>query len=146
MPAGQQSGRARARAIGARVLVVEHRVVIPVEAIHDARDPLDRREPAPLRRAEHRLVGVLSLRSLILANAGRKLRDLMVQSVVRTQIDSSPEEVAQVVSKYDLLSVPVVDMQNTLVGVVTVDDVLDHSLPRDWRDRDSHDDEQAAQE
>jgi magnesium transporter len=74
---------------------------------------------------EQRLVGVLSLRSLILANPVAKLRDLMVQSVVRTQIDSSPEEVAQLVSKYDLLSMPVVDLQNRLVGVVTVDDVLD---------------------
>jgi magnesium transporter len=75
--------------------------------------------------ADQHLVGVLSLRSLILANPTALLKDIMVQSVVRTQIDSSPEEVAQVVSKYDLLSVPVVDMQNTLVGVVTVDDVLD---------------------
>ena len=75
--------------------------------------------------ADQHLVGVLSLRSLILANAAATLKDIMVQSVVRTQIDSSPEEVAQLVSKYDLLSVPVVDMQNTLVGVVTVDDVLD---------------------
>ena len=71
------------------------------------------------------LVGVLSLRSLILADATKRLKDIMVQSVVRTQIDSSPEEVAHMVSKYDLLSVPVVDMQNRLVGVVTVDDVLD---------------------
>ncbi len=75
--------------------------------------------------ADQHLVGVLSLRSLILANAAAQLKDIMVQSVVRTQIDSSPEEVAQLVSKYDLLSVPVVDMQNRLVGVVTVDDVLD---------------------
>jgi len=75
--------------------------------------------------SDQHLVGVLSLRSLILANPVAQLKDIMVQSVVRTQIDSSPEEVAQVVSKYDLLSVPVVDMQNTLVGVVTVDDVLD---------------------
>lgn len=75
--------------------------------------------------AEGHLVGVLSLRSLILADPGARLRDLMVQSVVRTQIDSSPEEVAQLVSKYDLLSMPVVDTQNRLVGVVTVDDVLD---------------------
>src|SRR5215212_6515430 len=74
---------------------------------------------------DQHLVGVLSLRSLILANAVAQLKDIMVQSVVRTQIDSSPEEVAQLVSKYDLLSVPVVDMQNRLVGVVTVDDVLD---------------------
>ena len=75
--------------------------------------------------ADEHLVGVLSLRSLILASASVQLKDLMVQSVVRTQIDSSPEEVAQLVSKYDLLSIPVVDMQNVLVGVVTVDDVLD---------------------
>ncbi len=75
--------------------------------------------------ADQHLVGVLSLRSLILANAAAQLKDIMVQSVVRTQVDSSPEEVAQLVSKYDLLSIPVVDMQNRLVGVVTVDDVLD---------------------
>lgn len=75
--------------------------------------------------ADGHLVGVLSLRSLILGNASVQLRDIMVQSVVRTQIDSSPEEVAQLVSKYDLLSIPVVDLQNRLVGVVTVDDVLD---------------------
>jgi magnesium transporter len=74
---------------------------------------------------DHHLVGVLSLRSLILASPSALLRDLMVQSVVRTQIDSSPEEVAQLVSKYDLLSIPVVTTQNQLVGVVTVDDVLD---------------------
>ncbi len=71
------------------------------------------------------LVGVLSLRSLILADPNAKLKDIMVQSVVRTQVDSKPEEVARIVSKYDLLSVPVVDLQNRLVGVVTVDDVID---------------------
>jgi magnesium transporter len=75
--------------------------------------------------SEGHLVGVLSLRSLILADASAELRSIMVQTVVRTQIDSTPEEVAQLVAKYDLLSVPVVDLQNRLVGVVTVDDVLD---------------------
>lgn len=74
---------------------------------------------------EGHLDGVLSLRSLILAPAHSTLADVMVQSVVRCQVDSSPEEVAQIVSKYDLLSVPVVDLQNRLVGVVTVDDVID---------------------
>ncbi|HEX6158570.1 MAG TPA: magnesium transporter [Thermoanaerobaculia bacterium] len=74
---------------------------------------------------DQHLVGVLSLRSLILANASIRLKDVMGQSVVRTHVDSSPEEVAQLVSKYDLLSMPVVDHQNRLVGVVTVDDVLD---------------------
>lgn len=75
--------------------------------------------------ADQHLAGVLSLRSLILADPGIQLKDIMVQSVVRTRIDAPPEEVAQLVSKYDLLSMPVVDLQNRLVGVVTVDDVLD---------------------
>ena len=74
---------------------------------------------------EGHLTGVLSLRNLILAEPTMRLRDMMVQTVVRVQIDSKPEEVAQIVSKYDLLSVPVVDLQNRLVGVVTVDDVID---------------------
>lgn len=75
--------------------------------------------------SEAHLTGVLSLRSLILASPLARLRDIMVQSVVRCQINSEPGEVAQIVSKYDLLSVPVVDLQNRLVGVVTVDDVID---------------------
>ncbi|HJW95703.1 MAG TPA: magnesium transporter [Thermoanaerobaculia bacterium] len=75
--------------------------------------------------AEGHLVGVLSLRSLILADPDAQLKSMMVQTVVRTQVDSTPEEVAQLVSKYDLLSVPVVDLQNRLVGVVTVDDIID---------------------
>jgi magnesium transporter len=75
--------------------------------------------------AEGHLVGVLSLRSLILASPDAKLESIMVRNVVRSAVDASQEEVAQLVAKYDLLSIPVVDMQNRLVGVVTVDDVLD---------------------
>jgi magnesium transporter len=75
--------------------------------------------------SEGHLVGVLSLRSLILAAPATPIKSIMVRSVVRTQIDSTPKEVAQLVSKYDLLSVPVVDHQNVLVGIVTVDDVID---------------------
>jgi magnesium transporter len=75
--------------------------------------------------SEGRLVGVLSLRNLIMAAPSMQLKTMMVQDVLRVTVNASPEEVAQVVSKYDLLSVPVVDMQNRLVGVVTVDDILD---------------------
>ncbi|MEA2571551.1 MAG: magnesium transporter [Acidobacteriota bacterium] len=75
--------------------------------------------------AEMHLVGVSSLRSMILAEPTSSLESIMVQGVVRCQIDSAPEDVAQIVSKYDLLSLPVVDVQNRLVGIVTVDDVLD---------------------
>jgi magnesium transporter len=75
--------------------------------------------------AEEHLVGVLSLRSLILADPSELLENVMVQNVVRVSIDVSQEEVAQLVAKYDLLSLPVVNAQNQLLGVVTVDDVLD---------------------
>ncbi|HVR41941.1 MAG TPA: magnesium transporter [Thermoanaerobaculia bacterium] len=75
--------------------------------------------------SEQRLVGVLSLRSLILAPPEAELKSIMVQNVVRTTIDASQEEVARLVAKYDLLSIPVVDAQNRMVGVVTIDDVLD---------------------
>ncbi|HEY0592169.1 MAG TPA: magnesium transporter [Thermoanaerobaculia bacterium] len=75
--------------------------------------------------SEHHLVGVLSLRSLILAQPDSDLKSIMVQNVVRTTVDASQEEVARAVAKYDLLSIPVVDAQNRMVGVVTVDDVLD---------------------
>ncbi|MEO8218302.1 MAG: magnesium transporter [Acidobacteriota bacterium] len=71
------------------------------------------------------LAGVLSLRNLLLASPEAILKSIMVQHVVRTNNDSSQEDVAQLVAKYDLLSIPVVDLQNRLVGVVDVDDVID---------------------
>lgn len=73
----------------------------------------------------YQLVGVLSLRSLILAEPDTPINTIMATNVIRTTVEAPTEEVAQLVSKYDLLSVPVVDLQNRLVGVVTVDDVLD---------------------
>jgi CBS domain-containing protein/sporulation protein YlmC with PRC-barrel domain len=51
--------------------------------------------------------------------------------------DSSLTEIIRRMATYDLVAMPVVDTTNRLVGAVTVDDVLDHSLPRDWRDRDT---------
>ncbi len=75
--------------------------------------------------AENHLVGVLSLRNLILASPDLQLESIMVRNVIRANLDDSQEQVAQLVAKYDLLSIPVVDAQNTLIGVVTVDDVLD---------------------
>lgn len=75
--------------------------------------------------SEGQLVGVLSLRTLLLASPTAHLGDVMLRTVVRSPVDASEEEVAQLVAKYDLLSIPVVDTQNRLLGVVTVDDVID---------------------
>lgn len=75
--------------------------------------------------ARNQLVGVLSLRQLIMQPPFTQLRDCMVTDPIRVNTDTDQEEVAQIVARYDLLAVPVVDAGNLLVGVVTVDDVID---------------------
>src|SRR6266446_2769751 len=74
---------------------------------------------------ERHLVGVVSLRELVVAEPTTQLKDLMDKDVIKVQTDTDQEEVARVIAKYDLLGVPVVDDENHLVGLVTVDDVID---------------------
>jgi Mg2+ transporter MgtE len=74
---------------------------------------------------ERHLVGVVSLRELVVAEPGTKLKDLMDQDVIKVSTTTDQEEVARIIAKYDLLGVPVVDTDNRLVGLVTVDDVID---------------------
>jgi len=72
-----------------------------------------------------RLTGVLSLRDLIVAHPQTLLKDIMETNVVSVNVNTDQEEVAKVVSKYDLLAVPVVDNDGVLEGIVTFDDVID---------------------
>jgi magnesium transporter len=74
---------------------------------------------------EHRLVGVVSLRELVVADPATHLEDLMDRDVIKVSTDTDQEEVARIIAKYDLLGVPVVDNENHLVGLITVDDVID---------------------
>ncbi len=74
---------------------------------------------------EKRLVGVVSLRQLVTADPATRLRDLMDPDVISVTTDTDQEEVARVIARYDLLGVPVVDSEKHLVGMVTVDDVID---------------------
>jgi magnesium transporter len=71
------------------------------------------------------LVGVLSLRQLVTSRPEALIKEIMNPQVVSVTTDVDQEEVARLVSRYDFLAVPVVDATNTLVGVVTVDDVID---------------------
>lgn len=71
------------------------------------------------------LVGVLSLKQLILSRPSQKLRDIMSTDVIHVQLSTPAADVAHVVEKYDFLSVPVVDEDHKLVGIITVDDVID---------------------
>jgi magnesium transporter len=71
------------------------------------------------------LVGVSSLRQLVVVPAETQLKDLMVTDVFSVKTDMDQEEVARIVARYDILAVPVVDDTNKLLGIVTVDDVID---------------------
>ncbi|MBP6735042.1 MAG: magnesium transporter [Chromatiaceae bacterium] len=72
-----------------------------------------------------RLMGVVSLRQLLLAHPSKLLRDVMNSRIVSTHTSDSQETVARLVDKYRLLAIPVVDEAGVLVGMVTVDDVID---------------------
>jgi magnesium transporter len=72
-----------------------------------------------------RLVGVVSLRQLIINPPEKTLKEIMVKDVIKVTVDMDREDVAKIVEKYDLLAVPVVDEQNILVGIITVDDIID---------------------
>jgi magnesium transporter len=84
---------------------------------------------------EGRLVGVLSLRDLIVARPDAVVRDFMRQEPVAVGALADQDEVAQVVARYNLLAVPVVDADGRLVGIVTADDAIDVVLPGGWKHR-----------
>jgi len=85
--------------------------------------------------AEERLVGVLSLRDLIVAAPAKAITDVMIPEPVTVDVLASEDEVAEVVAHYNLLAVPVTDGEHRLVGIVTVDDAMDAILPDAWRKR-----------
>lgn len=72
-----------------------------------------------------KLLGVVSLRDLILSDPGQALADIMVEKFVSVRPTDDQEEVADVIARYDLSAVPVVDEREGMLGVVTVDDVVD---------------------
>ena len=80
--------------------------------------------------ADNRLVGVLSLRDLIVAKPSTVISTFMYDEPVAVRTDASQNEVTGVVARYNLLAVPVVDAEGRLEGIVTVDDAIDTLLPQ----------------
>ena len=75
--------------------------------------------------SRNHLLGVVSLRQLLLTPPSTPLRKVMIGDVIKVTTDTDQEEVARIVATYNLLAVPVVDEENKLAGIITVDDVLD---------------------
>ena len=82
-----------------------------------------------------RLLGVLSLRELILADPGQRLEQFMHTEVVSVRPETGLREVAELQTKYNLLALPVVSGEGEMLGIITVDDVLNLILPMIWKKR-----------
>ena len=75
--------------------------------------------------ASRQLTGIVSLRDLVIAAPDTTLAEIMTREVVFVHTDTDQEEVARTIQRYDIVALPVVDSEERLVGVVTVDDVID---------------------
>jgi CBS domain-containing protein/sporulation protein YlmC with PRC-barrel domain len=84
---------------------------------------------------EEHLLGVFSLRDLIVAPSDAKATNFMIANVIKVDVMTRQEEVARLMAKYNLLAIPVVDKGNHLLGIVTVDDAIDVVIPTAWKKR-----------
>lgn len=74
---------------------------------------------------ERKLLGVVSLRDLILADPSTKISDLMTEGVISGEVSEDQEDIARRITRYDLLALPITDGHGCLVGIVTHDDAMD---------------------
>lgn len=74
---------------------------------------------------QERLVGVLSLRELITARDANIVEDLMSENIISVYVDEDREEAVRLVAKYNLIAIPVIDREQKLKGIITVDDIID---------------------
>jgi CBS domain-containing protein/sporulation protein YlmC with PRC-barrel domain len=88
-----------------------------------------------------RFLGMVHFQRMLRYPPNERLGTLIDQKLEPVRADASAAEVSRILASYNLVSVPVVDDNHRLVGVVTIDDVLDYLLPDDWR---SHDDDQPS--
>jgi len=80
--------------------------------------------------AEDHLEGVVSLKGLIMNSPETLITDIMEENIKFVRINAEPEDMLETLAKYDLIAVPVLDADDHMAGIVTVDDVLAHYLPQ----------------
>ncbi|MDP9797954.1 Mg/Co/Ni transporter MgtE [Catenuloplanes nepalensis] len=91
----------------------------------------------PMATPTGKYLGVVFFQRLLREPPSRILGGVVDNDIAPLSPESALQEVTRRMATYDLVAMPVVDEQQRLVGAITVDDVLDHSLPRDWRERES---------
>ena len=85
--------------------------------------------------SDDRLLGVFSLKDLVLARADTPVTQFMHARVVTVNLTDGQDYVAQAISKFNLVAIPVVDDQRRIHGIVTADDALDKIIPTAWKKR-----------
>jgi magnesium transporter len=81
------------------------------------------------------LVGVISLRDLLLSDPSSKVSEFMHTHIIKADVMEDQHEVAQTIAKYNLIALPVVEDETKLRGIITVDDAIDIVLPTAWKKR-----------
>ena len=114
------------------IMTTEFIAIEASETAHSAMQILKREAPQAetiyyvfVTDQDKKLLGVLSLRTLIIADESALIGDLMDERVVSVPVSEDQEEVARKIRDYNFLAVPVVDFQNRLLGIITVDDIID---------------------
>jgi CBS domain-containing protein len=97
---------------------------------------------APSATPSGKYLGMVHFQRLLREPPSSMLGGLVVNDIDPLHPDTDLIDITRRMATYDMVAMPVVDNAHRLVGAVTVDDVLDHSLPRDWRDRDADEAEQ----
>ena len=122
------------------IMTTEHVALKPSATVAQALASIRRLEPDAdvayavfVVDAKRHLLGEVTLRDLVLASPSTKVADLMEDEPVAVELLAHAEEVARVVTRYGLITVPVVDEKRRLMGVITASDALWDVLPEEWR-------------
>lgn len=84
---------------------------------------------------EEKLEGVVTIRELMLNGDDTKIYDYMIKDLVTVNVNEEETEVARTIAKYNLIALPVVDDEDKMKGIITVDDAIDIILPTAWKKR-----------
>ena len=84
---------------------------------------------------EEKLEGVVTIRELLLNDNQTPINEYMIKDLVTVNVNEEEEEVAKIVAKYNLIALPVIDEEEKMKGIITVDDAIDIILPTAWKKR-----------
>jgi flagellar motility protein MotE (MotC chaperone)/sporulation protein YlmC with PRC-barrel domain len=87
---------------------------------------------------EEMLLGVVSLKELLINPPDTIIAEIMTENLKTVDVESTPENILEIIAKYNLIAVPVLDMDGKMAGIVTVDDILELFLPYALRRRRYH--------